>query len=137
MQMESKQAALLNGLALAYMGDGIYEVYVREHLLAAGDTKPNELHRKAKRYVSAENQADVMDWFLAEERLSADEEIYFKRGRNSKSKTKAKNASHRAYSYSTGFEAMIGWLYLTNQLDRLQELVRQCLMWIDEREMRE
>lgn len=135
--MESKQAALLNGLALAYMGDAVYEQYVRKYLLAAGDTKPNELHRKAKRYVSAENQADVMDWLLAAERLSADEEIYFKRGRNSKSKTKAKNASHRAYSYSTGFEAMIGWLYLTNQFDRLQELVQQCLTWIDEREMRE
>lgn len=137
MQMESKQAALLNGLALAYMGDGIYEVYVREHLLAAGDTKPNELHRKAKRYVSAENQADVMDWLLAEERLSADEEIYFKRGRNSKSKTKAKNASHRAYSYSTGFEAMVGYLYLSGQTERLDEVMALSMAWIDEREMRE
>ncbi len=135
--MESKQAALLNGLALAYMGDGIYEVYVREHLLAAGDTKPNELHRKAKRYVSAENQADVMDWLLAEERLSADEEIYFKRGRNSKSKTKAKNASHRAYSYSTGFEAMVGYLYLSGQTERLDEVMALSMAWIDEREMRE
>lgn len=125
--MEAKDAKLLNGLALAYMGDAIYEVFIREHLLSMGDTKPNQLHAKATQYVSAKAQARLIDTMLELDYLSADEESYFKRGRNAKSYSKAKNASSADYNKSSGFEALIGYLYLTKQQDRLEEVSNWCI----------
>lgn len=129
--MESKDAKLLNGLALAYMGDGVYDVYIREHLLNQGDTKPNQLHVKATAYVSAKAQARLID-LMVEQNLLKDEELtYFKRGRNAKSYTKAKNASQADYSKSSGFEALMGYLYLTDQQARLEELITWCINTIE------
>ncbi len=130
--MEAKDAKLLNGLALAYMGDGIYEVYIREHLLSQGDTKPNQLHVKATQYVSAKAQARLIDLMFEQDILSDEEADYFKRGRNAKSYSKAKNASAADYSKSSGFESLMGYLYLTNQHDRLEELIQWCISSVEE-----
>lgn len=130
--MDSKDAKLLNGLALAYMGDGIYEVYIRKHLLNKGDTKPNQLHIKTTQYVSAKAQARLIDLMLEKDILSEDEVEYFKRGRNAKSYSKAKNASAADYSKSSGFESLLGYLYLTNQHTRLEELIDWCINAVEE-----
>ncbi|HLR91493.1 MAG TPA: Mini-ribonuclease 3 [Atopostipes sp.] len=134
--METKEAKLLNGLALAYMGDAVYELAIREHLLEVGQTRPNQLHQYATQYVSAKAQARIIDYFFEEEIMTEEEESYFKRGRNSKINTKAKNTDIQTYLKSTGFEALIGYLYLTKQSERLEEIVELCIQFINEQEGR-
>lgn len=134
--MEIKDAKLLNGLALAYIGDAVYELAIREHLLDVGQTRPNQLHQYATQYVSAKAQAKIMDYFSEKELLSEEEESYYKRGRNSKINTKAKNTDIQTYLQSTGFEALIGYLYLTKQQDRLNEIINYCIQFINEQEGR-
>ena len=130
--MNIKDAKLLNGLALAYMGDGVYDLYIREQLLNEGTTKPNQLHKKATQFVSARAQAHLIDLMFEQELLSEEEIDYFKRGRNAKSHTKAKNASAADYSKSSGFEALMGYLYLTEQESRLDTLIQWCIQTIKE-----
>nr|WP_208559826.1 Mini-ribonuclease 3 [Marinilactibacillus kalidii] len=129
--MKPKDAELLNGLALAYMGDAAYEQLVREHLLTNGQTKPNQLHRLATNYVSAKAQAWLIDALLEEELLTSEEIDYYKRGRNAKSYSKAKNTDGSTYNKSSGFEAVMGYLYLTKQEDRLHELIGLCISKVD------
>lgn len=117
----------LNGLALAYMGDAIYEVYIREYLLNQGKTRPNQLHHTATKYVSAEAQAKLMQAMLDAELLTEKEVDFYRRGRNSKSHTSAKNADILTYRISTGFEALMGYLYLTKQIERMEELIQWCI----------
>lgn len=131
--MNHKQAQLLNGLALAYMGDAIYELMIRKYLLLQGTTTPNQLHKKATTYVSATAQASIIMALMDAKLLTEEEYLYFKRGRNAKPKTKAKNASHQAYAYATGFEAVIGYVYLTDQSERLRELVELSIRIVEER----
>lgn len=129
--MESKDAKLLNGLALAYVGDAVYELAIRNYLLTIGETKPQHLHRLATEYVSARAQAEIVKCFQEEELLTEEELTYFKRGRNSKINTKAKNTDIHRYLQSTGFEALIGYLYLTKQEQRLEELIQKSIEYID------
>lgn len=129
--MKSKDAKLLNGLALAYIGDAVYELAIRSYLLKTGETKPQHLHRLATKYVSARAQAVIVKHFLEEELLTEEELTYFKRGRNSKINTKAKNTDIHRYLQSTGFEALIGYLYLTEQEQRLEELIQKSIEYID------
>ncbi|GAA6237287.1 Mini-ribonuclease 3 [Apilactobacillus micheneri] len=121
----------LNGIALAYLGDSVYEVYIRKHLLALGITKPNRLQKTARKYVSAKAQAALIDLMNQEHILSEEEESVFKRGRNCKSYTHAKNTSVLTYRYSTGFEAMMGYLSLSDNNERLQELSKWCIEKVD------
>ena len=126
---------LLNGAALAYVGDAVYEEFVRKHVIQSGQTSPNKLHRAAIKYVSAEGQAKVMkSWIDSEERLSTKEMEIYKRGRNNKANTKAKNASIGDYRQATGFEALIGWLSLTNQVERCTELMTLAIKYIENEE---
>jgi ribonuclease-3 family protein len=125
--MEENQVKQLNGIALAYIGDAIYEVYVRDFLLESGVTRPNQLHHRATKYVSAKAQAFLYQELLEAHMLSEEEELYFKRGRNAHSHTKAKNTDSKTYSISTGFEAMIGYLHLSKQAARLDELIAWCI----------
>lgn len=129
--MEIKDAKLLNGLALAYMGDGVYELAIREHLIEKGQTRPNQLHHLTTRYVSAKAQARIMDYFLEESVLTEEEYNYYKRGRNSKINTRAKNTDIQTYLQSTGFESLIGYLYLTKQETRLNEIISLCIHFIE------
>ncbi|MDQ0233007.1 Mini-ribonuclease 3 [Metabacillus malikii] len=125
-----KDTRLLNSLALAYIGDAIYEIYVRHHLLASGNIRPNQLHNKAKRYVSAKAQANILHHLFSLEILSEEEEAVIRRGRNAKSGTIPKNTDVQTYRYSTAFEALIGHLYLENKHDRLDEIINKSLEFI-------
>ncbi|MFD2730021.1 Mini-ribonuclease 3 [Enterococcus camelliae] len=122
----------LNGLALAYVGDAIYEVYVRDYLIQSGLTRPNQLHKTATHYVSAKAQASLIQKMQNQQLLSEEEQEIFRRGRNSKSYTSAKNADIITYRISTGFEALIGYLHLTKQTERLEELVQWCIEKVGE-----
>lgn len=123
---------LMNGATLAYIGDAVYEVAVRQHVLLSGETHPNQLHRLAIRFVEAAGQAQVMKHWLSDDTSLTPEEIQiYKRGRNYKTNTKAKNASIGDYRQATGFEALIGWLYLSNQHDRMNQLMQEAIQWIE------
>ena len=122
----------LNGLALAYIGDAIYEVYVRDYLIQSGLTRPNQLHKTATHYVSAKAQAKLIQQMNEQALLTEEEQDIFRRGRNSKSYTSAKNADIITYRISTGFEALIGYLHLTGQKERLEELVQWCIEKVGE-----
>lgn len=128
---EEQDYQQLNGIALAYMGDAAYEVFVRRHLIEQGLTKPTKLHHKATMYVSAKAQAALIDLMNTDEILSEEEQNYFRRGRNAKSYTHAKNTSVMTYRISTGFEALFGYLTLSNQTDRLAELAQWCIEQVE------
>ena len=134
MSMESKQAELLNGIALAYIGDAVYEVFVRDHLLAKGITKPAVLQRQASKFVSAKAQAFLIRQMEEVAFMTEAELLYFKRGRNAHSKTTAKNTDVVTYRISTGFEAVVGYLHLTKNEERLQVFVEFCIQRIEEKE---
>lgn len=121
----------LNGVALAYMGDGAYEVYIRAYLIEQGLTKPNKLQHVATHYVSAKAQAALIKQMEAQDILSETEWDYFKRGRNAKSYTHAKNTDVVTYRISTGFEALMGYLYLSQQTTRLAELAQWCIEQVE------
>lgn len=134
--MKSKDAKLLNGLALAYVGDAIYELAIRSYLLTIGETHVGQLHAYATRYVSARAQAKIIKYFQEEELLTEEEFEYYKRGRNSKINTRAKNTDIQTYLQSTGFESLMGYLYLTEQEERLEELIKLSIEFINEQEGR-
>lgn len=118
---------LINGIALAFEGDAVYSMYVRRHLIFKGLTKPNKLHGEANKYVSAKAQASLISALLEAQLLTEKEEEIYKRGRNTNSHTKAKNADVVTYRMSTGFEAVLGYLHMTEQIERLDKLVNWCI----------
>jgi len=109
-------------LALAYIGDAIYDLVIRTMLIMRGNSQVNKLHKRASNFVKAAAQKQIME--VLEPLLTPQEHSYYKRGRNAKSFTTAKNASIVEYRVATGFEALLGFLYLTGQMDRLMELVK-------------
>lgn len=124
----------LNGLALAYMGDAVMEMYVRYRLISQGQVRPNKLHKQATEYVSAKAQAGIMTDFFENERLTEKECSIALRGRNAKSGTIPKNTDMKTYSYSTALEALFGYLYLTDQTNRLDDLMRKAFSIIEGKE---
>lgn len=124
---------LINGIALAFEGDAVYSMYIRRHLIFKGLTKPNKLHGEANKYVSAKAQASLISSLLEAQLLTEKEEEIYKRGRNANSHTKAKNADVVTYRMSTGFEAVLGYLHMTEQIERLEELVAWCVGFIENR----
>ncbi|KRM60426.1 ribonuclease III [Paucilactobacillus vaccinostercus DSM 20634] len=129
-EMDFKQ---VNGIALAYLGDAAYEVYIRQHLIEQGLTKPTKLHHLATHYVSAKAQAALIA-LMEEDQLLTDEEWeYYKRGRNANSHTHAKHTSVLTYRVSTGFEALMGYLKLSEQTDRLAQLSQWCIEQVEAR----
>lgn len=113
------EARMLNPLQLALIGDGVFEVFVRNHILAQNMAlSANKIHVKAIGYVKAKSQARIMHEI--EELLNEEEEAVYKRGRNAKSSTVPKNADVRDYRMATGFEALIGYLYLIGDKERLE-----------------
>ncbi|WP_214829893.1 Mini-ribonuclease 3 [Exiguobacterium algae] len=126
--MQPKQ---MNALALAYMGDVVYEMAVRKRLLGKGLTKPNDLHRGAVRYVNASAQAGVVTHWLEAGMLTEEEEAVVRRGKNAKSGSIPKRVDVHTYRYSTAFEALIGYIYLTERRDRLEELIEQAFNWLE------
>lgn len=128
MEVEVKQ---MKSLALAYMGDAVYEVYVREYLLKKGQVKPNLLHKQAITFVSARAQAAVVHHWLETNYLTEEEERIVARGRNAKSGSVPKNSSVQTYRYSTAFEALIGYHYLANNKSRLEELINDAILFLE------
>lgn len=122
---------LINGIALAFEGDAIYSTYIRKHLIFQGLTNPNQLHRKTTRYVSAKAQAMLITKMLEAQLLSEKEEDIYRRGRNADSHTKAKNTDVVTYKMSTGFEAVMGYLHMTEQIKRLEELIDWCIQTVE------
>ncbi|HFI0039208.1 TPA: Mini-ribonuclease 3 [Streptococcus suis] len=122
---------LINGIALAFEGDAVYSMYIRRHLIFKGLTKPNQLHGEANKYVSAKAQASLISALLEAQLLTEKEEEIYKRGRNANSHTKAKNADVVTYRMSTGFEAVLGYLHMTEQMERLDELVGWCIDFVE------
>lgn len=122
-QLRVEDVKQLNALALAYMGDAVLEQRVREHLLIKGTAKPNRLHKEATNYVSAKAQSMIVHRLINEKFLSEEEISIFKRGRNAKSGSVPKNTDVQTYRNSSGFEAVLGSLYLTKQMDRVNEII--------------
>ncbi|HZG11300.1 MULTISPECIES: Mini-ribonuclease 3 [Kurthia] len=122
-QLRDIDVKQLNALALAYMGDSVLEIAVREHLLRNGKVKPNILHREATRYVSAKAQAKVVRKMIEEEFFTEDEAGVLRRGRNAKSGSVPKNTDVQTYHYSSAFEAVLGYLYLLGQEERIAEII--------------
>ena len=116
-------ANLYNGLTLAYIGDAIYEVYVRKYALSLGLTKVNNLHKKVIEFTKGEAQAKVIRELIASGALTDEEIAIYKRGRNSHINSNRKNIDLANYLDGTGFEALIGYLYLTDNITRLEEII--------------
>lgn len=114
---------LINALALAYLGDGVFEVYVREYLIVEKQiTRPDMLQREAIQFVSAKAQAAFMKEAMDKRWVSEEEIAIYKRGRNAKSTRVMKNTSVITHNQSSGFEALIGHLYLLKNEKRIEEL---------------
>ena len=109
-------------LGLAYIGDAVYEIAVRTLVISEGNMSVNKYHKKSSSLVKASNQARVYDNIKA--RLTDEETAVYKRGRNAKSATAAKNASILEYRMATGIEALIGYLYLSGRMARAVELIK-------------
>jgi ribonuclease-3 family protein len=112
-------------LTLAYIGDSIYDVIVRTVVVERGNRSANNLHKTAIKYVNAATQAAMAD--ALQEELTEDELSVYRRGRNAKSYTKAKNATLNDYRKATGMEALLGYLYLQDNMDRIIELLKLSL----------
>lgn len=108
-------------LTLAYIGDGIFDVVIRSIVVGRGNTPVNQLHHKTSHIVKAHSQA-MMAEVLLDEMTDTEKDIY-RRGRNAKSHTMAKNATVMDYRSATGFEALMGYLYLADEMDRILELI--------------
>jgi len=109
-------------LTLAYIGDSVYELVIRTVVVERANRAANELHKRTVKYVQAGVQAALIEVLLEE--LTEEEAAVYKRGRNAKSHTSAKNASIQDYRKATGFEALMGYLYLNGQTDRMLYLIR-------------
>lgn len=117
-----KDAKLLNPLVLAFIGDGIYEIFIRSYLVDNNrDMLVHKLHVKAISFVKAHAQSEFMK--CIEPKLTEEEVYMYKRGRNAKSGTVPKNADVQEYRVATGFETLLGFLYLTEQEKRLNEIL--------------
>lgn len=112
----------INVIALAYLGDAIYEVYIRKMLVDRGIQKVDLLQKEAVEYVSAKGQAKLLTYLLDNNLLKEKEIDVVKRGRNNKRSSHPKNTDIITYKMSTGFEALIGYLYYEKEFDRLMEI---------------
>ena len=119
--LSSKDWKLYSPLTLAYLGDAVYEMVIRTICVKRTNMQTQKLHRKVTGYVSAKAQAKMMDALAGE--LTEEEESIYRRGRNSKPYTKAKNASMEEYLKATGFEALVGYLYLQKEYERMNALL--------------
>jgi ribonuclease-3 family protein len=119
----------LNGLTYAYIGDAYYELSIRNYLISLKFTNVDNLHKKAIKYTSGKSQAFIMTHFIDQNMINDNEMDLFKRGRNS-SGLGRKNIDAKTYHLATGFESMIGYLYL-NQKDRADELIILAIEFIE------
>ena len=113
----------MNVITLAYLGDSVYEVYIREYLINKGIVYVVDLQKEAIKYVSAKSQAKILDYLVNNNYLSEEEVNIVKRGRNYKRDSHPKNTDIITYKKSTGFECLVGYLYLSKNINRLDEIM--------------
>lgn len=123
--MTEKEVLQMPSLVLAYMGDAVYEMFIRDYVIKQGMCKNGALHKKSIKYVSAKAQAGIL--MKLEEYLTDDEKDVVRRGRNANPHSHAKNADIVEYKHATGFEALIGYLYLSAQKERLEQILSKCV----------
>jgi ribonuclease-3 family protein len=124
-------ARQINPLVLAFIGDAIYEVFIRMYLVDTNrDMSVHKVHLKCVQFVKAHAQSEFIK--KMESSLTEEEVYFFKRGRNSKSGTIPKNADVQEYRFATGFETLIGFLYITEQDERLNELLNMIMKYNQE-----
>ena len=112
-------------LALAYIGDSIFDLIIRTIVVGKGNTKASQLHKRTSQVVKASAQSQMVEKLLP--LMTPEEETIYKRGRNAKSPTMAKNATMAEYRRATGLEALMGFLYLDNQFERIVELLQTAM----------
>lgn len=120
-KIDEKEVDFYSPLVLAYVGDAVYEVFVRTMLALKGNMSVHNMHKKSISYVKAKAQSDIVHRLY--DRLTDEEKDIVRRGRNSKSGTIPKNADVSDYKYATGFESLIGYLYLKGRTERLFEIL--------------
>ena len=120
-----EEVNMLSPLVWAYVGDAVYELFIRTNLVNNSNAKPHKLHIESIKFVKAKAQAETLDRIF--DRLNSKEREIARRGRNTENHHVAKNANVADYSHSTAFEAVIGYLYLTYQDERLKEVLNMCL----------
>ena len=118
---------MMSPLTWAYVGDSVYEMYVRTYLSNNTNLNPHKMHVLSIKYVKASSQAEI----LKKLDLSEEEKEIVRRGRNTENHHLPKHASQEEYMYSTAFEALIGYLYLTKQNTRLEEILKNCIDLVD------
>jgi ribonuclease-3 family protein len=123
MELKEIEITDYSPLTLAYIGDGIYEIVIRTMIVDEANRQVNKIHKAASQLVKAGSQAAMVH--LIWDMLTEEERTIYKRGRNAKAITRAKNASMSEYRTATGFEALMGWLYLTGQSKRMMELIKK------------
>ena len=129
-QLNDPDIRTYSPLTLAYIGDGIYELYIRTILVKQGNCQANKLRKRASRLVKAPAQSAMVA--VLEPLFTPEEEAVYKRGRNAKSYTTAKNATTGEYRRATGFEAVMGYLYLTGEYHRMIDLIKIGLEALDD-----
>lgn len=115
----------MSPLTWAYIGDGVYDLFIRTHLINTTRLKPHMLHIEAIKYVKADAQVKILNKIYEE--LTEEEKDIVRRGRNAENHHLPKNSTVEEYRYSTAFEALIGYLYLTKQDQRLKEILNMCI----------
>lgn len=116
---------LMSPLVWAYVGDSVYELFIRSHLVETTKLKPHKLHIETIKYVKAKAQADILE--KLQDNLTDKEKEIVRRTRNTENHHLPKNADPADYMHATAFEGLIGYLYLSDQKDRLEEILNMCL----------
>ncbi len=122
-EKDIKDIRLMNPLTWAYIGDNVYELFIRTYLINTTNLKPHKLHIEAIKYVKASAQANILKNIY--EDLTEEEKEIVRRGRNTENHHVPKNSNVQEYMYATAFEALIGYLYLTKQNKRLKEILNK------------
>lgn len=116
---------LMSPLVWAYVGDSVYELFIRTHLVETTKLKPHKLHIETIKYVKAKAQANILE--RLQDTLTDKEKEIVRRGRNAENHHLPKNAHPEDYMYATAFEGLIGYLYLSEQKERLEEILNMCI----------
>lgn len=124
-EVEDVDIRTYSPLTLAYIGDGVFDLIIRTVVVGKRNTRVNMLHNRTSQIVKAHTQAVIIEYL--KEHLTEEEKEIYRRGRNANSPTMAKNATVADYRKATGLEALVGYLYLTDQLERLLELVKTAI----------
>ena len=129
--MTKEQINKMNSSTLAHLGDAVFEVIVREKIVLEKPGDAGRAHHTAVRYVSASGQALAAKRMIAEGFLTEEEELVYKRARNHRAMSRPQNADPREYKIATGFEALLGYLYLSDDRERLREIASEAVRIVD------